>query len=406
MSVQKLYTQDEVVELIGQSARIALGQLGAPAHLDNPIPSEADISQSQGDEDMSPRLRERVVINGKEMWITGQVRQDLYDRYVDLMIAEGLLSWPQRASRAPLLKDYLPDFFATFKHKQEQNTVVNRDRMIKNHILPKFGNCPLDQISTSDLQKWFNELAQTYAKETLLKIKNTLNPVLDAAVEDRIIDMNPLRSRRLEIGGKDTVGHKALPKEKVEEMKAAIPGMEGREALMLALLCYTGMRFEEVLGLRWDDIDDNWITVQRAVVHPNRNQPVIKPPKTKTSNRIIPYFPELKAVLENKRSTGYVLATAKDPTNETPLSFTEARRVFDHIRQRFDIPEYTAHDFRDTCATIWREANIPLDVIARLLGHAKTETTERKYVKYRPDLLVTVCDTQQTLMPQGSKPLF
>ena len=34
----------------------------------------------------------------------------------------------------------------------------------------------------------------------------------------------------------------------------------------------------------------------------------------------------------------------------------------------------------------------PLDVIARMLGHAKTETTERRYVKYRTDILENVRD--------------
>ena len=87
---------------------------------------------------------------------------------------------------------------------------------------------------------------------------------------------------------------------------------------------------------------------------------------------------------EKDETTG---VSDKDPTGETPLSYSEARRIFEKIRTRFDIKEYSAHDFRDTCATEWREKGIPLDVIARLLGHAKTETTERKYVKYRTDLL-------------------
>ena len=95
----------------------------------------------------------------------------------------------------------------------------------------------------------------------------------------------------------------------------------------------------------------------------------------------------MKDGIEAERSEGFILASDKDPSGETPLSYSEARRVFEKIRTRFDIKDYSAHDFRDTCATEWREKGIPLDVIARLLGHAKTDTTERKYVKYRTDLL-------------------
>lgn len=356
------------------------------SNLNNGRASDLDISQ--GDEDMS-RLRERVIINSHEQWITGSSKQDLFDRYVQALEQHGLIRWIDNQTDIPLLRDYLKDFYDTFKQKHEQNTLVNRDRIVRNHILPAFGDKRIDQISITDCQKWFNQLSKKYAKETILKIKNTLNPVFDAAVEDNLIDSNPLKSNRIEIGGKETVSHKAIPKEKFDEIRAHIPDLDGKERFLAGLLCFTGMRFEEILGLRWDDIDGDWLTVQRAVVHPTRNQPEVKGTKTKTSNRMIPYCNELKVILENNKNTGYMLPSDKDPTHETPLSYTEARRLFDKIRKRFDIHDYSAHDFRDTCATVWRENGIPLDVIARLLGHAKTETTERKYVKYRPDLVAS-----------------
>jgi integrase len=82
-----------------------------------------------------------------------------------------------------------------------------------------------------------------------------------------------------------------------------------------------------------------------------------------------------------------MLYSGKDEKHETPLSYTEARRSFDKIRKKFDILDYTAHDFRDTCATQWRESGMPLDMIARILGHSKTETTEKRYVKYRGEMM-------------------
>ena len=336
---------------------------------------------------MLKRLREKITVNGKDRWITGGSMQQLFDNYVQMLIDEGLIEWSNNCTDAPLMKDYIRKFYNTFKQKQVETTIINRDRIIRNHILPRFGNKKIDAITSTDCQEWFNDLNQKYARETILKIKNVINPVFEAAVEERYIDRNPLQSRFIEIGGRDTVSHVALPKEKMEQIRLEAPTLDLKEKLMVSLLSYTGMRFEEVLGVRWDDINEDWIKIQRAVVHPHRNQPLIKAPKTKTSNRIIPYFPELKNVIEDCRTTGYILASDKDPTRETPLSYAEARRVFEKIRKRFDIQDYSAHDFRDTCATEWREKGIPLDVIARLLGHAKTETTERKYVKYRTDLL-------------------
>ena len=290
-----MYTQQQVEEIARQAVQYAVNQILSPPHLDNCRASDPDISQ-QGDDDMS-RLRERVIINGKEHWITGSNRQDLFDRYVIALERMGLIEWVNNDHEIPILRNYIREFYGTFKKTQEQNTQINRDRIIRNHILPAIGDKRLDRITVADCQNWFNDLNERYAKETILKIRNTLNPVLDAAVEDRLIQRNPLRSDRIEIGGKDTVSHKAIPRKKFDEIKAAAKILDGKERIMVGLLCYTGMRFEEILGLRWDDIDSGWINVRRAVVHPTRNQPVVKGTKTKTSERTIPIGDELNTIL-------------------------------------------------------------------------------------------------------------
>jgi len=336
---------------------------------------------------VAKRLRDKVTVNGKTIWLSGNTNQDLYDKYVQLLEKEGLIQRIDPDDDMPLLSKYLDQFFETYKTKQEQNTLVNRERIIRNHIKPKFGAWRLDKITTTSIQKWFNDLAKTYSKETILKIKNTLSPVFDSAVEDEIITRNPLKSKRIEICGREVEHHKALPKAKMDEIKAGLMSLQPNVRNLGGLLCYTGMRFEEALGCKFEDFSGEWLTIRRAVVHPDRNQPIIKATKTATSNRIIPCPEELKNILSSGPQNGFVVASKKDPTRQTPLSYTEARRAFDKLRCEFNIKEYSAHDFRDTCATIWRENGIPLDVIARLLGHAKTETTERRYVKYRQELL-------------------
>lgn len=335
---------------------------------------------------MAKYIREKINIRDEVKWIGGYTQQELMDAYVRLLEKEGLITRVADDLAIPLFGDYLDRFYKTCRTNQQDNTLVNRKRIIKNHIIPAFGSKPVDKISTMDLQEYFNNIGKKYARETALKIRNIMNPVFNAAVEDELIKRNPLDSDRIQITGKETVPHKAIPKEKMDAMKDALPTLSGRVLFMAALLCYTGMRHEEILGLKWEDIGDDWIEIQRAVVHPTRGMPVVKPPKTKTSQRQIPYIQRLKDLLEPHRTTGFLLS--KEDDGADPLSYAEARRVFNKIKKQFDLDGFSAHDFRDTCATEWREAGMSLDVIARLLGHAKTETTERKYVKYRKDLVL------------------
>ena len=359
------------------------------SNLGNRIDDISANGTSEGD-DMPERLKDKVTVNGKVKWISGYSKQELYDSYVKLLEREGIVEHIDEDEQIPYFGDYLQNFYSAYKRNQQKNTVVNRERIIKNHILPKFGKKRIDRIQTMDLQLYFNSIGKKYAKETAIKIKNIMSPVFDSAVEDELITRNPIASKRLQISGKDTVHHKAIPKGKFNEIKKDIFDLEWRERVMGGLLCYTGMRFEEVLGLKWEDISDEWITVRRAVVHPNRNLPEVKCPKTKTSERKIPIQSELNDIFESCAETkkGFLLHPKGDTQHKTPLSYTEARRSFDKIRHKFDICGYTAHDFRDSCATVWRENGMPLDVIARMLGHSKTETTEKRYVKYRDEGLM------------------
>lgn len=365
------YNRDEVVSQLMTLA----------AKLENSI---SPVFGTESENDMPKRLAQKLLVDGKERWVHGYSVQELFDNYVKLLVKEGIVEMVDEDDEMPNFGTYLNKFYETFKQKQQSNTVINRKRIIRNHIEPAFGSKRLDRIRTTDIQRWFNSLAKTYSKETIMKIKNIISPVFDAAVEDDIIDKNPAASKRIEIHGKETVHHKAIPKDKMAEIRGSLPDIPDNERLLAGLLSYAGLRFEEVLGLRWDDICDGWITVQRAVVHPKRNLPEVKPPKTKTSLRKVPLCEDLKRLLDPLRGDGFILNTG-DP--EKPLTYTMARRLFDKIRKRFDILDFTAHDFRDTCATEWRENGIPLDVIARMLGHSKTETTEKRYVKYRTDIM-------------------
>ena len=388
-----VYSQEQMELIAREAAQAATDSLLQRLHLDSGIEQASSDTLGKEFSRVPPkRIQVKVNINGQDRWIHGYTHLELCEDYVSLLEREGLIQWAGHGKPIPILDVYLKKFVETFKSGQASLTMKNRDRIMKKHIIPKLGKKRLDEITTTDIQEWYNELAKTYSKETIMKIRNTVSPALDAATEEGLIPRNPFKSIKLEIGGKDTIHHKAIPKAKMDALKRAIPNMKEPEKYMFALLCYTGMRFEEVLGFRWEDYDGKWLTIDRAVIHPTRNYPEIKAPKTATSRRKIPCCEELKEILGeyDSKKHGFLVWASKDDTHETPMSYTEARNAYNRIRDRFQLQGYSAHDFRDTCATEWRENGMQLDLVARLLGHAKTETTERRYVKYREESLDNV----------------
>ena len=119
--------------------------------------------------------------------------------------------------------------------------------------------------------------------------------------------------------------------------------------------------------------------------------PEIKSTKSK-AERTIPLPRHLLDELSPKEETGFLLNSYTDLSRENPLSYTEAAKSFKRIQKQCGVEGYTAHDFRDTCATEWRESGISIGLIARLLGYKKTNVTEQRYVKYRPELFSQIKD--------------
>jgi len=246
--------------------------------------------------------------------------------------------------------------------------------------MPKIGSMPIRTITTAFIQKWFDGLCEKgLARETLLKIKNVASPAFDSAVCDGLITLNPFKDQRFKINTDKGGHHKAIPHEKMEAVKAQLSALPDTERRMMALLCYTGMRIEEVLGLRWQDVDaeKKVLHVTQAVVHPERNKPLVKEPKTKSSARSIPMPDKLIELISPVKTEGYLVG------GKEPLTYTVFSKMFKRLRTQFDLLDYSAHDFRDTCATEWREGGMSLDIVSRLLGHADTSVTEKCYVKFR-----------------------
>lgn len=358
----------------------------ACANLDNSTSSIADASEKE-QTDMSKRVRAHVELGDRNIWLSGSSQQDLFNAYLKHAIDAGIVTLPaqeklmeKKEDPGPLFGPYLREYIDTYKSKQVGNTRKNRERIIKTHIMPKIGNMPIRSITTAFIQKWFDGLCEKgLARETLLKIKNVASPAFDSAVCDGLITFNPFKDQRIKINTDKGGHHKAIPHEKMEAIKAQLSALPDTERRMMALLCYTGMRLEEVLGLRWQDVDaeKKVLHVTQAVVHPERNKPLVKAPKTKSSARSIPMPDKLIELISPVKTEGYLVG------GNEPLTYTVFSKMFKRLRTQFDLLDYSAHDFRDTCATEWREGGMSLDIVSRLLGHADTSVTEKCYVKFR-----------------------
>jgi integrase len=184
---------------------------------------------------------------------------------------------------------------------------------IKRHLLPKFGQLRLGQISDEAIEEWREELAQTgttaqrrkgLAPRTIAGLMKTLTSILERAVRRGQLTSNPAKkldpaynpTRGRDEGGDDI----AVSLDEIynlDELRRLLAAAEpGRYRMLFTLAAATGARSGELFALRWSDIlfeGRPRIYIRRSLSWakgPDGNKSVarFRPPKTKAGLRDIP----------------------------------------------------------------------------------------------------------------------
>ena len=208
----------------------------------------------------------------------------------------------EEAGQPPMVKtkfsDYIVQWRRIFKTGKAATYEVFMDA--KQSVLLKwFGDKYIEDITPTDVQDFLSHRAKTYKKATVKADWAMLKEVLDSAVSDDLIVKNPAKDKRVHNPAKAGEGTTPLTREQIASIQKAIPELEdSRERCLIALLAYTSMRREEVLGLMWENInfETRMIEIKQAVVHPV-NVAVTKETKNEFSVRPFPMCEQLYNIL-------------------------------------------------------------------------------------------------------------
>lgn len=133
-----------------------------------------------------------------------------------------------------------------------------RDR----YILPTLGNFELRRLTPATIQRLQADLvAEGVGQETIRKTLALLQGILERAVEWGRIQVNPARVVRKPPQGRRR-NVRALPPEIVEEIRGNV---RKRDATLISVLAYAGLRPGEALALTWSDIRGTTIVVDKAL---------------------------------------------------------------------------------------------------------------------------------------------
>ncbi len=253
-----------------------------------------------------------------------------------------------------------------------------------NHISAQIGKLPLKYVSQQTVTQFTNCLLSEdgLARETVNLVLIVLGMGLSIAKERykvAVPDIHLLKTTKTQMRVLSELEQQILVQHLLSQSDIFSFG------ILLAL--YTGLRIGEVCALRWEDISDNTIhiskTMQRLKNAEGKTEIMILPPKTDSSDRLIPIPSVLKeSIMQYRQEIGYILEQKNG-------KFTEPRLLqnkFSRCLAECGIKEATFHTLRHTFATRCIEAGVDVKTLSELLGHSDVKTTLNKYVHSSFDL--------------------
>lgn len=270
--------------------------------------------------------------------------------------------------------------------------------LLHHHVLPVIGDRPLQQIHSTEIDALYEQLGKKLSATTVCNIHSVLGACFGTAKRTRKIVQNPMDDLA-KVPSMGDVDHGMVLEQ--EQLRTLLAGFRGSSLFpIVATAAFTGARRNEILALRWEDLNvaNKSIRIERALEETNEHGLRMKAPKTARGKRTIKIDDELLSLLLAERErhlclrAGVSEGTAVDlslvklpagalmfpavPGRGESFSFTKPRNprpvtnAFLHKARLLGFPGLRFHDLRGTHETLLLDRGVPLHVVADRCGHS------------------------------------
>ncbi|MCI5655164.1 MAG: site-specific integrase [Ruminococcus sp.] len=300
------------------------------------------------------------------------------------------------------LEELFNEYIIAKQHEVRETSLDKSKRVLQKHVIDSLGKYKLNKLNLKVLQKWKNEISEKGLSLIMNQnIYKEFRALLNYAVKLEYIPNNTL----VKLGNfkSGTVVKKKemdyytadefktfinVAKQNAEAAEKAGNYFEWNYYVFFAIAFYTGMRKGEIHGLRWSDIDGEYISVKRSIAQKLKGGDRITPPKNKTSIRTLQLPEPLIEILnehkkrckmfDNFSEENYICGGDKSLRDST----IQKRNV--KFSQLAGVKTIRIHDFRHSHASLLANEGINIQEISRRLGHSNVEITWNTYSHLYP----------------------
>ena len=305
----------------------------------------------------------------------------------------------QEAPSADNLGD-VGEFVDHYIDSLEQSQSVEKStiapyRFMQRHIADGLGHIQAKDLNLDVAQEWVNAMTTQYAASTVRKALNLLKAAYKDAVRRNILPYSPIDAVKAPKLRKPEPN--ALDRSQYERLISYLDvAADTPVNLAIKLAIFTGMREQEICGLRWRDINLQEAELHvRNVIGRNGGKTYEKQPKTDGSRRDIPLSEELVTDLSARYDD-----MARECA-EIGIPLTQDHYVLGRVDGKYMAPHSlcrdwkaiakslglvgcegkppTLHDLRHTFATVAISTGSDVKSVSSILGHTNAAMTLNVY---------------------------
>ena len=295
--------------------------------------------------------------------ITLKQARSLTDKYRGMiMMGEDPFATKTQLKKVPLVSTFITESYLPFvkTYKRSWQTDVS---LIKNHIMPNFGEMYMDELSKKDVIQFISEHSETHKPGSVNRVIILIRYIFNLAIkwETTGIAKNPTAG--IPLLEENNKKERYLTGDEANKLIVALQKSENKMLqYIVPMLILTGARKQEVLKAKWEEL--------------NFDQKVWRIPTSKSGKaRHVPISDGviyLLAGVPRFEGCQYVFVNPK-----TLLPFVNVYCSWDTARTSVGLKDVRLHDLRHSFASFLVNSGRSLYEVQRILGHTQIKTTQR-----------------------------